>query len=134
MIITRELKTNALEIWEVEIPDIESTNFLMIEDQKRASTLEDYRWLNETDQEIFEPRENYIKVQFISNKGFEELNLQDEISALTERLLGHVAQAYCDWNLEFLYNEDPKIYIQKILETHGLDQYDVSKFKYLSQD
>lgn len=67
MIITRELKTNALEIWEVKIPDIESTNFLMIEDQKRPSTLEDYPWLNETDQEIFEPRENYISKRQISH-------------------------------------------------------------------
>ena len=74
MIISRELKSNSLEIWKIEIPDIESTNFLIIEDKKRPSTLKDYSWLSETDKQFFEPRENYIKVQFISNKNIEEFS------------------------------------------------------------
>lgn len=136
MIISRELKSNSLEIWKIEIRDIESTNFLIIEDQKRPSTLEDYYWLSETDKQFFEPRENYIKVQFISNKNnIEELNLEhSEIAALTENLLGHVAQAYCDWSLDFLFNMNPDDYIQELLETYGIDRTDISKFKYLSQD
>ncbi|BBU37895.1 hypothetical protein APP_01870 [Aeribacillus pallidus] len=135
MIISRELKSNSLEIWKIEIPDIESTNFLIIEDKKRPSTLKDYSWLSETDKQFFEPRENYIKVQFISNKNIEGLNIEhSEIAALTENLLGHVAQAYCSWNLDFLFNMNPDDYVREVLETYGIDRADISKFKYLSQD
>lgn len=108
---------------------------MIIEDLKRPSSLKDYSWLSETEKEFFEPKENYIKVQFISNKSLEELNLeQSGIAASAENLLGHVAQIYCDWNLDFSFNIDPDEYLQKLLKIYGIDRNDISKFKYLTQD
>lgn len=134
MILSRELNSNTLEIWKIEIPNIESTNYLIIEDQKRPSTLEDYPWLSEIDKQFFESRDNFIKVQFISNKNIKDLNLEcSDISELTENLLGHVAQVYCNWNLDFLVNMNPYDYIQELLEKSGVTT-NLSKYKYLSQD
>lgn len=134
MFIRRVYKSNLLEIWRIEIPNIESTNYLVIEDKKRPSTPADYPWLSESEKESFEPRENYIKVQFISNRNIEELNLENEISELTSDLLDHVAQTYCDWNLHFSFLKNPDDYVQEILKSHGIERDDISKFKYLSQD
>lgn len=135
MILSRELNSNTLEIWKIEIPNIESTNYLIIEDQKRPSTLEDYPWLSEIDKQFFESRDNFIKVQFISNKNIKDLNLEcSDISELTENLLGHVAQVYCNWNLDFLVNMNPYDYIQELLEKSGVNTTNLSKYKYLSQD
>ena len=135
MIISRELNTNSLEVWKIEIPNIESTTYLIIADQKRPSTLNDYPWFSESDKQFFEPKDNFIKVQFISNKSIENLNLEhSDISELIENLLSHVAQAYCNWNLDFLINLYPDAYIQELMRTFGINSADISKFKYLSQD
>src|SRR5690606_31932378 len=135
MIISREFNSNSLEIWKVEVPNISSINYLVIADQKRPSTLEDYPWFSEADKEFFEPRENFIKIQFISEKDLESLNLShSEISNVTENLLGHVAQGYCNWNIDFLIKNNAEDYINELLENHGFNRDNTSKFKYLSQD
>jgi len=135
MIIRRMFKSNALEIWKIEIPDTESTNYLIISDQKRPSTLADYPWLDEADKKFFEPRENFIKVQFVSNQDLQGLNLsRHDVSGLADDLLAHVAQAHCDWNIDFLRIANPDRYVRALLNKQGIKDDDVSRFKYLSQD
>lgn len=135
MILSREYNSNTIEIWNINIENTDSINYLIIVDKKRKSTVEDYPWLSEEEKDFFESRDNYINVQFISNSNLEELNISyEDISEITENLLGHVAQAFCNWNIDFTFNANSEDLLESILKKYELDKKDSSNYKFLSQD
>lgn len=134
MILKREYNSETIEIWNVMIEDTDSMNYLILADKKRPSTVQDYPWLRDEEKDLFEPTNNFIKVQFVSNKSLEDLHLSfEDLAELTENLLNHVAQAYCDWNIDYILNSNSKDLLGDLMKTHGINRSNSSTCRFLSQ-
>ncbi|MTH54088.1 hypothetical protein GKZ89_11775 [Bacillus mangrovi] len=130
----REYNSETIEIWNVMIEDTDSMNYLILADKKRPSTVQDYPWLRDEEKDLFEPTNNFIKVQFVSNKSLEDLHLSfEDLAELTENLLNHVAQAYCDWNIDYILNSNSKDLLGDLMKTHGINRSNSSTCRFLSQ-
>lgn len=132
MNISREFKSQHIEIWRVE-DKFENEAYLAICDEMRESRFSDYLWLSKDDEAFFEPRPNYISVKYISTpKGIDSIEIE-KIKELVENLLNHVAQAYCDWNIELIKLDSPQAVQEYISSVYKLKDYPVEAYMSLSQ-
>lgn len=146
--IIRELKLKDIELFKLREGFYgEVLCYMLIVDYRRVSTLNDFPYLKEIEDEGEFGRSNYIKVTFVSKKQLNK-KLQNEVISIAGGFLENKDD--CHWNCFFIIAEksefdklmetknDMLAYFEKLLATEeirvDLKNILLDKFNYLSQD
>ncbi|NLZ96964.1 MAG: hypothetical protein GX926_03165 [Candidatus Magasanikbacteria bacterium] len=146
--ITRELRLKNIELFRLKEGFYgKIICYMLFVDYKRASSLNDFPYLKEIEDENEFGRSNYIKVFFISEEQLKE-ELKEEVVSIAGGFLENKDD--CHWNCffevinksefeKFLETKENMLsYFEKLLEINGLklDLVNIlpDKFNYLSQD
>lgn len=125
--IERVFRFKDSEAWDLKIN--EKICRLIIIDQRRPTSQEDYPYLNEK----IDSRENHIKCHIVTPCTL-DITEKDELCSITGVFLSHLAQAHCSWNIEFYENESVEQVTKNLISKFTSLQLEELNFTYFSQD
>lgn len=130
--LQRIIRLKDLEAWDIKINDKECR--IIIVDEHRPSTNEDFQWLNNGIGE--DKRENHITVHVYSLDDLDEIE-EKMLYHIAEHLTDHVALAHCNVTVLFKKENDYENALNGLLKDKGYQEFNsmlLSKFFNFSQD